>query len=58
VLFSPEVYELSQRSCIPVTVGRTFPSRSIATNSCDFGVSIVDIATLSFADMVQSSIIK
>lgn len=54
----PDVYELSQRSCIPVTVGQTFTSQLIATNNCGSGVTIVDIATISFAGMVQSSVIK
>lgn len=52
------MYELSQRSCIPVLVGQTFTSRLIGINNCGSGVSIVDIATLSFAGMVQSSVIR
>lgn len=55
---APDVYELSERSCIPVQVGQTFTSRLIAINSCGSGVTITDIATLSFSGMVQSSVIQ
>ncbi|CAF0847205.1 unnamed protein product [Rotaria sp. Silwood1] len=54
----PEVYELSNKSCIPITVGHTFTSHLIAINNCGSSVSIIDISTLSFAGMVQSSIIQ
>lgn len=54
----PYVFELSNRSCTPVSVGQTFTSRLIAINSCGSSVSIDDIATLSFAGMVQSNVIK
>lgn len=54
----PEVYELSEQPCIPVRVGQPFTSRLVAINNCGSGVSIVDIATLSFAGMVQSAVIQ
>lgn len=54
----PDVYELSDKSCIPVRVGQTFTSRLIAINYCGSSVTIVDIATLSFSGMVQSSVIQ
>ncbi|CAF3427839.1 unnamed protein product [Rotaria sp. Silwood1] len=54
----PEVYELSNKSCIPITVGHTFTSHLIAINNCGSSVTIIDISTLSFAGMVQSSIIQ
>ena len=54
----PEVYELTEKTCIPVRVGQTFTSRLVAINYCGSGVSIVDIATLSFSGMVQSAVIR
>ncbi|CAF2636912.1 unnamed protein product [Rotaria sp. Silwood2] len=54
----PQVYELSQQSCIPITAGQTFTSCLIAINDCDASVSIIDISTLSFAEMDKSNIIK
>ena len=54
----PYVFELSNRTCIPVGVGQTFTTRLYAINSCGSGVTILDIATLSFSGMVQSNLIK
>lgn len=51
----PEV-KLTGPSCIPIKVNETFTSQLLAINRCGSNVSIVDIATLSFTGMHQSSI--
>jgi len=45
-------------SCTPVQVNETFTSQLFAINNCGANVSIIDIATLSFAGMLQSPIIE
>ena len=45
-------------SCTPVIVGETYSSELIAINHCGSGVVIDDIATLSFAGVIQSAITK
>jgi hypothetical protein len=47
-----------EQSCTALTIGQTFTSQLIAINYCGAGVTIVDIATLSFPGMVQGNIIK
>ena len=52
----PEIIGLlPEQSCTPVTVGQTFTSQIIAINHCGSGVTIDDIATLSFAGMIKST---
>jgi len=53
----PEVLLIGQ-SCTTVEVNETFSSQLLAINYCGTNVSIVDIATLSFSGMLQSSVIK
>jgi hypothetical protein len=53
----PEAILVGQ-SCIIVTVNETFTSSLLGINYCGANVSIIDIATVSFSGMVQSSITK
>ncbi|CAF4031459.1 unnamed protein product, partial [Rotaria magnacalcarata] len=54
----PEVYELSEASCTPITVGQTYTSQLIAINYCGASVTITDIATLSFPGMIRGNLIQ
>ncbi|CAF0987473.1 unnamed protein product [Rotaria sp. Silwood1] len=45
-----------EQSCTPILVGQTFTSILYAKNSCGSNVTIVDIATLSYAGVLKSSI--
>jgi hypothetical protein len=53
----PEAILVGQ-SCTTVTVNETFTTPVLALNNCGTNVSIVDIATVSFSGMVQSSVNK
>jgi hypothetical protein len=46
------------QSCTSIKVNETFTSQLLALNYCGTNVSIIDIATLSFSGMIQSSIIQ
>ena len=53
----PEVVGIPpEDSCTSVIVGQTYSSQLIAINNCGASVSIDDIATLSFAGVIQSNI--
>ncbi|CAF3222228.1 unnamed protein product [Rotaria sp. Silwood2] len=55
----PEVIGIPvEQACIPVIVGQTFNSQLIAINNCGSNVTIVDIATLSFAGMSKGNIVR
>ena len=55
----PEVVGIPpEGSCTPVIVGQTYSSELIAINHCGASVVISDIATLSFAGVIQSNITK
>ncbi|CAF1425146.1 unnamed protein product [Rotaria sordida] len=55
----PEIVGIPvEEACIPVKVGQTFNSQLIAINNCGSGVTIADIATLSFAGMAKGNIVK
>ncbi|CAF4001369.1 unnamed protein product [Rotaria sordida] len=45
-------------SCTPIAVGQIFSSMLIAINYCGASVTIIDISTLSFADMIKGNLIK
>jgi hypothetical protein len=53
----PQTIYIGQ-SCTPLQVNETFTSQLFAINNCGANVSIIDIATLSFAGMIQSSVIQ
>lgn len=44
-----------EQSCTSVIVNQTFTSQLIAINNCASPVTLVDIATLSFSGMLQTS---
>ncbi|CAF4000828.1 unnamed protein product [Rotaria sordida] len=55
----PEIVGIPvEEACIPVKVGQTFNSQLIAINNCGSGVTIADIATLSFAGIAKGNIVK
>ncbi|CAF3689630.1 unnamed protein product [Rotaria sordida] len=45
-------------SCISIAVGQTFNSMLLAINYCGASVTIVDISTLSFPNMIKGSLVK
>jgi hypothetical protein len=58
-IISPEIIGIpDEQSCTPLVVNQTFTSKLIAINYCGPNVTIIDIAMLPFAGVIQGNITK